>query len=67
MSTFVVRYYMLWLRFVVLTVVDNGGSFAVLQDGVTPLHMAAWLGFADISQILVEAGADTLAVDEVNV
>ncbi len=50
-----------------LTVVDNGGSFAVLQDGVTPLHMAAWLGFADISQILVEAGADTLAVDEVNV
>ena len=35
------------------------------QTGATPIHVAAWLGLADIVTLLAEAGGDLTAVDKV--
>lgn len=37
----------------------------LLQDGFTPLHVAAQSGRPDICKLLLEKGADLNAVDEV--
>lgn len=39
--------------------------FCVWQYGVAPIHLAAWFGSLDILKLLVQAGAEQKAENEV--